>query len=124
MKKIKLMKKNDVITALSIIVISLIILIFSVSDGQAVAEVYEDGILIYSAELRKITEEKNITLGNGVIIHTEKNGISFLESDCTTKECISCGILSSPGDIAVCIPNRTVIKITGKKGNYPDALSY
>ncbi len=124
MKRIKLIKRNDVITVISVILISLTILAFSVSDGEAVAEVYEDGSLIYSEELGKITKEESITLGNGVVIHTEKNGICFIESDCRTKECVSCGMLSSPGDTAVCIPNRTVIKITGKKGNSPDAISY
>lgn len=124
MNKIKLIKRNDIIVAVSAIVLSIIILAFSCSNGKAVAEVYENGNLIYSEELGKITEEKKITLGNGVVIYTEKNGICFLESDCRTKECVNCGMLSSPGDTAVCIPNRTVIKITGKKGSAPDALSY
>lgn len=124
MKKTKLIKRNDVITVISVVMISLIIFAFSAHGGNAVAEVYKDGTLIYSEELGKITQKENIALGNGVVIHTEKNGICFLESDCTTKECVRCGILSSPGDTAVCIPNRTVIRITGRRGNSTDAVSY
>ena len=124
MKKTKLIKRNDMIIVISVIIISLIILAFSTPGGNAVAEVYKDGSLIYSEELGKIKQKENIALGNGVVIHTDKNGICFLESDCTTKECVRCGMLSSPGDTAVCIPNRTVIKITGSRGNSTDAVSY
>ena len=59
MKKTKLIKRNDVIIVISVIIISLMILAFSTPGGNAVAEVYKDGSLIYSEELGKIKQEEN-----------------------------------------------------------------
>lgn len=46
-------------------------------------------------------------------IVAEKGRIRFQDADCPDKVCISTGWISRPGQIAVCLPNRLILKIEG-----------
>lgn len=124
------MKHSLTIKKADIAVITVILLaaaaVFAVSEKKAdcTAEIIVDGQLIKTVELWKNNETLTIDAGNGVIIKAENNEIFFFESDCSGKNCIGSGRLSSPGDTAVCIPNKTIIKLTGNKNGLPDAVSY
>lgn len=55
-------------------------------------------------------------------IAAEKNRICFLESDCPDKVCVKTGWLSHPGDIAVCLPNKIIIKLEQDKNQNVDGV--
>ena len=125
------MKLNKVLPKKAdIIVICLFILsasaLFALKGTEAAvnAEIYVDTELIKSVRLSGNTEEYTIDLENGVTITVNGSTIAFSDSDCTGKDCVSCGALSHSGDTAVCIPNKTVIRLTGKNRSKIDTISY
>ena len=120
----QLIKKADIIIVAVILLIAVIFIILVNNTGNITAEITVDGIPVQSIKLNEIKEAYTLDLGNGMMISAEKNGISVISSDCYGKNCISCGRLSEAGDTAVCIPNKTVIRLTGEKKNAPDAVTY
>jgi hypothetical protein len=56
-------------------------------------------------------------------ILVEKGRIRFEEANCPDLVCVRTGWLSRQGDIAVCLPNRTIIKIEGE-GSKVDGVAY
>jgi hypothetical protein len=48
------------------------------------------------------------------VILAEKGRIRFEDANCPDRVCVKTGWLSRKGDIAVCLPNRTIIKIEGE----------
>ncbi len=117
-------KKADIAVIAFLLFIAAAVFMISGKNADCTAEISVDGEIIKTIELWKNDETVTVDTGNGVIIKAEKNEIFFVESDCSGKNCIACGRLSSPGDTAVCIPNKTIIKLTGNKNGLPDAVSY
>jgi hypothetical protein len=60
--------------------------------------------------------------GGEIVIRAERRRIRILRSDCPDGDCVRTGWLSRPGDAAVCLPNRLVLKIAGE-AEY-DAVTY
>ena len=51
------------------------------------------------------------------------NRIGFTESDCPDLVCVHTGMLSKAGDVAACVPNKTVISVSGGEASV-DTLTY
>lgn len=124
MKIKQFVKTADIVIVAVILLIALIFIVPVKNSGNITAEITVDGTPVQSINLNEIKQAYTLDLGNGMIISAEKNGISVIFSDCYGKNCISCGRLSEAGDTAVCIPNKTVIRLTGEKKNAPDAVTY
>ena len=122
-KKIKL-KKGDIITVAAVLIVCAILFVFSRPSGEAVAQITVDGAVVYEAALSDIKEPENITLTNGVVVTAEQGAIYFSYSPCAGHDCVRTGRLTRAGQCAVCLPQKTVIKITGKTENdLPDAIT-
>ena len=104
-----------IIIAVLLIVSALLLLIPKKEAGKAV--IIKDGEVISETDLTKITEPYTVTLDGGIEILFEKNAVSFVSSDCANKLCIHAGKLTKAGDTAVCLPNKTLIRIKGKTVN-------
>ncbi len=117
-------KKADIAVIIPIVLAAICLLMFSSSQGSATAVITVDGKDIRHIDLSENKDTYTIDLENGVEIEVSGNSIYFTSSDCKGKDCIACGKLSSAGDTAVCIPNKTIIKLTGKSNGTPDAVSY
>ena len=81
-------------------------------DGKNVS-VFADGEYVCSLPLSTDTvyeiKEKQIKI-------EVKDGSAFIsESRCKCKTCVSFGKLSKPGQTAVCLPERVIIKIDGQE---------
>lgn len=81
------------------------------------AEIIQDGKLLQRVLLKKgdpvmefIIEYK----GGYNKLRTEDGCIAVIEADCPDKDCVKQGSLKKPGDSAVCLPHRLVIRLTGK----------
>ena len=59
-------------------------------------------------------EKEEITVGNCVLL-LEKDGVSFVSSDCHDKLCVKRGKLKRKGDTMACVPERVVAVIKGEK---------
>lgn len=94
------------------------------SDGDLVARVYENGEIIHEINLSQITESQEIEI-NGAVILVENNAVSYIKADCPDKTCVRAGRLTKPGDTAACVPNKTVVTVTGeKKDKNIDVITY
>ena len=72
-------------------------------DGQRVLELSLD---------RNVTKSVKGPLGETVIV-VENRTARIAESPCTHRYCVRMGSLRHSGEIAVCVPNRVVVTITG-----------
>ena len=78
-----------------------------------------------SIDLSDVASPYDKTLENGIVLHIEKGSIAVAASPCTDKLCIHCGELTKDGDTAVCLPQRTIVRVSGEKQqNAPDIITY
>ena len=121
----KLFERNDliVIAAVSLIAIVLLIPHFLKSE-KLVAEIIIDGKeTAMTYELDSIQGFRDITLpcSPEITVRMENGRICVLNAECKDKLCQKCGWLDSPGDAAVCLPAKTVIRIKGEKSSKDDS---
>jgi hypothetical protein len=50
-----------------------------------------------------------------VEIAVREGAVGFVRSDCPDKVCIHMGFLSLPGQSAVCLPNRVVVRVVARE---------
>lgn len=88
------------------------------NNDKLVAEIYRDGQLLHSIDLEKVEKSDEIKIegsnGDLNIVEFEKGKIRFKESNCKDDVCVKTGWLSRKGEMAVCIPHKTYIKISGE----------
>ncbi len=126
-----LLRKGDLWFVFSIIAVAAVIYILTGSmktkepDAYRIAVIRHNNAIIREIDLDCVNEPYTMEI-TGVyknIILIEKGRIRYLESDCPNKVCVNTGWLEKPGDTAVCIPNRTFIKIEGEK-NKIDGVAF
>ena len=79
------------------------------------AQIYQNGRLVEVIKLNQVASPVEIALDGSVhnTLLAEKGRICYKHSDCPDKTCVHTGWLSRAGQIAACLPNRTLIKIVG-----------
>lgn len=116
----KLITKKDLILLLVVLLAGVVgIIIMKSADQGKGAEIIVDG------ETKEIIslEENFQKQVNGVVVCCENSEVYIKESDCPDKVCMRSGRISKSGESIICAPNRVAIKINGKKGNLPDAIT-
>lgn len=89
-----------------------------------IAKVYQDGKLTHTIDLDENGEKTEIEI-NGSVLVIENGEIYYTNSDCLDKLCEKFGRLSSNGDTASCVPNKTVVTIETKDDlNESDIITY
>lgn len=58
-----------------------------------------------------------------IVIAVEKGRIRFQEANCPDHTCVKTGWLENKGDTAVCLPNRTIVKIE-RTAEKVDVITY
>lgn len=92
---------------------------FRAASGTLTATIMQDGKILRMIPLKKddpayeiMIEHKNgynrLRVGGGSIVVTE--------ADCPDKDCVKRGPLQRPGDSAVCLPHRLLIRLSGESG--------
>lgn len=92
------------------------------SDGQLYAEVWQDDVLV---ERVKLTDETNREIdldGHNVIVLAGKTA-RMESADCHDQVCVRTGTLTRAGQVAVCLPNRVILKIVGETGEIDAIVS-
>lgn len=113
------MKKNDIILAVSLVVIAIIcallIQLFVKKDGN-VAEVSINGQLYKSLPLNVNTElQIDDSEVNGYNILVIENGYAYMkDADCPDRNCVHQGKISKVGETIVCLPHKVVVEINGE----------
>lgn len=124
--KRKWLSKPDFIIILIVAVVAVAALLWqnTASADGAVAEVTIDGETVLELSLSDVTEPQELTLKNGIRLKAEQHTICFLQSDCPDGLCVKVGALEKPGDVAACLPNKTVVSIRGGDNGAVDILTY
>ena len=115
---IKLLKKADLIViALILAVAGIFMFICNRETEKPVAEISVNGKTVQTVDLNTVSEKIEIKPEGdyNILIVAENGKIRFEHSDCEDKLCVASGNLEKSGDIAVCLPAKTVITVTGSE---------
>lgn len=115
---VKLFKKADLIViALITAAAGIFMFLGSRNSSNPVAEISVDGKIIQTIDLDSVKEKTEIKPDGdyNILIVAENGRIRFEHSDCEDKLCVASGNLEKSGDIAVCLPAKTVITVTGSE---------
>lgn len=115
------MKKNDFILVVGIVAVVLLsftsLKLYQLQGEEEAlfAVITQNNELVERIDLNIIEEPREIILPGPYheILQVEKGRIRFKEADCPDQICVHTGWLQKPGDIAVCLPNKAIITITG-----------
>ena len=94
--------------------------------GAVYAEFWIDGKHVERLDLSVLQETRRWRVGEHHEIETEQGRARILHADCVDQDCVRTGWLHYPGAVAICLPYRSILKITtdGEKGALLDALSF
>jgi len=118
------LRYGDFIIVAAVLVISIMLFVFSFSDGESlVAQVSLDGEAVRQVRLYELTEKESIRVG-GCEILLERDGVTFLSSECPDKLCVNRGKLKKAGDTMACVPERVTVTLQSEKGGKIDAVVF
>ncbi|MCR5041684.1 MAG: NusG domain II-containing protein [Clostridia bacterium] len=105
-------KRADVVIAAAVLLTALgLIAARLFAPGAVYAVVTVDGA--EAARVRLDSASGVIYEDGHVTVVSENGAVRVADSDCPDKTCVRTGRLSRAGDRAVCVPNRTVVELTG-----------
>jgi len=61
-------------------------------------------------------------IGN-TIVKIDRGKAQVIHSDCPEKICVKTGKISRAGEIIVCVPNKVVVRINGRRKNHFDVIT-
>ena len=83
-------------------------------NSGVICELFVDNKLQSYIDLSKDADIK-VPGRENIVLSVKKRSIAFILSDCPDKICVKTGYISQPGQMAVCLPNRTAVKIVSAK---------
>ena len=86
------------------------------------AEVWQDNQLVERVALNDGTD-RTIDLGGHNVIVLSGKSARMASADCRDQVCVHTGTLTRAGQVAVCLPNRVVLKIVGETGEIDAIVS-
>ena len=94
-------------------------------SGAPVAVIEQDGKEVRRVELDSITQPETLVLEGeiSVTVLLEPGQVSIIHSDCPDQICVNTGILTQPGQSAVCLPARVSVRIVGKSESGVDGMT-
>lgn len=107
---------GDILIVMVIVVTAILLLVLPSTQtaDSLVAVVIVDDVEVERIDLAVTNEPVVVDLHElGVIITAQDGQIWFTSSSCADQTCVNTGRLRRAGDIAVCLPNRVVVKIEG-----------
>ena len=120
----KSITKGDIILVVLVTVLSIILFAFSFGKSESLrAEVYVDGEITHSIALSEVAESYTLT-ENYCQLLIEKDGVSFVFSDCSDHLCVKRGKLKRQGDTMACVPERVVVILKSDGKDKIDGVVY
>ncbi|MDD3244152.1 MAG: NusG domain II-containing protein [Eubacteriales bacterium] len=106
-------KRGDLVVAgivLLMMAASLLPLLGGAATRGTRADIYRDGSLLFSAAL---AQDAVYRISAGVQVEVKDGRARVCASDCPDQVCVRTGWISRPGQTAVCLPNRLVVRVSG-----------
>jgi hypothetical protein len=91
--------------------------------GGAMLEIESKGELYAVVEMK---QRKTMTVPGALgysVIEIDENGARFIETAGPDTSCIEQGYITDAGEMAVCVPNRVLIRVIGKSDMETDFIS-
>ena len=94
-------------------------------SGAPVAVIEQAGKEVRRVELDSITQPETLVLEGeiSVTVLLEPGQVSIIHSDCPDQICVNTGVLTQPGQSAVCLPARVSVRIVGKSESGVDGMT-
>lgn len=94
-------------------------------SGAPVAVIEQDGKEVRRVELSSIIQPETLLLEGeiSVTVLLEPGQVSIIHSDCPDQICVNTGVLTRPGQSAVCLPARVAVRIVGETQSGVDGMT-
>jgi len=117
--------RADKILIISLIVISAVFypVIKNLSEGGSFLEIEVEGEPV---TVVRMDQDRDIAVEGRLgttIVRIDESGARFIQSPCVDKECIKSDPITDAGEIAVCVPNRVMIRVLGENRVKTDFIS-
>ncbi|MBR3392942.1 MAG: NusG domain II-containing protein [Firmicutes bacterium] len=116
--------RKDILLIVSLLITAgLLYVLFSRKQAGTSCEIILDGETITSVSL---SQDRIFSLDEvpQVQLEIKEGRIRFLSSDCPDQTCVRSGFISRPGEYAVCLPHRLMIRIPeNNRTKNPDAVT-
>ena len=120
-QEFRLFRKRDLLVFLAAVLIAALGFLSWIPRGDAapVAVIEQNGQELRRIDLSRVTETEEIHLGGDipVTIQVGPGEISIAESACPDQICVNTGVLTRPGQSAVCLPSRVAVRMIGEDTN-------
>ncbi|MBT3320019.1 MAG: NusG domain II-containing protein [Clostridia bacterium] len=117
---------GDILIVLVVVAVSVLLLVLPSrgATGTLTAVIIVDNVEYERFELVATDEQLEFDLHEpGVVIKAQDGQIWFVSSSCADQTCVNTGRLTRAGDIAVCLPNRVIVKIEGTNTSDVDVVA-
>ena len=94
-------------------------------SGAPVAVIEQDGQEVRRVELDSIVQPETLVLEGeiSVTVLLKPGQVSIIHSDCPDQICVNTGVLTRPGQSAVCLPARVAVRIVGETQSGVDGMT-
>ena len=94
-------------------------------SGAPVAVIEQNGKEIRRVALSSIPQPETLVLEGeiSVTVLLEPGQVSIVHSDCPDQICVHTGVLTRPGQSAVCLPARVAVRIVGETQSGVDGMT-
>lgn len=120
-REFRLFRKRDLLVFLAAVLIAALGFLSWIprGDDAPVAVIEQNGQELRRIDLSQVTEMEEIHLGGDipVTIQVGPGEISIAESACPDQICVNTGVLTRPGQSAVCLPARVAVRMIGEDTN-------
>ena len=127
----KLFNKRDIWFLAGLVLLALFAYVWRGSAalyGERFAQVSSGGQVVWRAPLSAPGQATFTLEQANVQLLVSDGSAGFVSSDCPDQICVRSGFISQPGQIAVCVPNRTSLLIVGERhrqdSGVPDTFAY
>lgn len=94
-------------------------------SGAPVAVIEQNGQEVRRVALSSIPQPEMLVLEGeiSVTVLLEPGQVSIVHSDCPDQICVHTGVLTRPGQSAVCLPARVAVRIVGETQSGVDGMT-
>lgn len=118
-RNLNMLKKGDMYLIAAILLIAAagfgLTKTINAGNGHKIAVIKQDGKVIERIDLDSVIKPHEIIIQGSYknVLLVEKGRIRFNDADCPNKDCVKSGWQYNIGSVAVCLPNKVMVKIEG-----------
>ena len=113
------MKKGDIIVCAAVLLLAASVFVLGLTRagaGDRVAVVRQDGAEVARIVLSGLQKPVTVTVDGPYqnIIVADQDGVRVQSATCPHQTCVQTGLLTRPGQTAVCLENKMTLTIEGQ----------